>query len=274
MAEEIIDGNGDVRKLGLWVPAQKATTCKSYAESGMKVYTLEELRQFAKDGNTRGEFDESFVKDQKSHGSCNGFAAAAALTKARVRRRLPRVDLSGAFVYSLINNGSDDGSDLESGMGELETSGSCSDTLVTWDMIYPRQQPAAAKAEALRYRMLPGERFHVTSEAELFSALYEGFPVVFAVDVDDSFMRLDSDGVAGSGRGQGNHSVHGDGYYARANGELVADGVNSWNTSYGNRGRMGLTWAKHFARTAKYHYFYPIRSTIDDPHGTNPPAIN
>jgi hypothetical protein len=271
---QIIDDYGVPRELGT-IPQLPGFTSAMpvYADSGKPMFTLDQLRTMAVERDTLGstKFDASFIKDQRSHGSCNGFAAAYALTKARIRRGLPRVDLSGAFAYSLMNGGRDNGSLLEDGMQAIMEHGIAPESLVKWDMIYPRQQPANAKAEALRYRAF--ECYAAPTELELFSGLAAGFDAVFAVDVNDSFMRLDRDGVAGGGRGVGNHAVSGDGYGVLPSGELFADGVNSWNTSYGAQGRMRLTYARHFANTTKYHMIYLVRSATDDPQGDNPPTI-
>ena len=56
--------------------------------------------------------------------------------------------------------------------------------------------------------------------------------------------------------------------------ELVADGANSWDLVYGDQGRMGLSWARHFHKTTQYHVFYAVKSSMDDPQGDNPPPVN
>lgn len=274
-AIDIIDGFGGPRKLGT-IPNTPGflTKFQPYAEAGKPMYSREQIVANAKVRDTRGssKFDPSWIMDQKSHGSCNGFAAAAASSKSRVRRGLTKVLLSGAFAYSLMNGGRDNGSVLVDGMELIQEHGIATADTVKWNQIYPRQyDKAKANAEAARFKM--EECYTLSSELELFSAMAANFDVVVAVDVNDAFMRLDSDGVVGGGRGVGNHSVSADGYWVTAGGVLVADGVNSWNTSYGNQGRMGLTWDRHFAQTVKHHGFYAIRTAIDDPLADNPPPL-
>lgn len=115
------------------------------------------------------------------------------------------------------------------------------------------------------------ECYQVNDADMLWSGLVSGFDGVVAVHADDGFMRLDANGVAGGGQGPGNHAVLSDGIYW-VGGEPAADGVNSWGLSYGDRGRMGLTWNRHFRPTVGNHAFYLIRSATDDSQGENPPV--
>lgn len=273
-APEIVDKIGEVRRLGtIPVPSGFTTTFASYAEAGRPMWTKAELINIAKSRNTRGsaKFDSSWILNQRSKGSCNGHAAASGTAKSRVRRGLKKVLLSGAYAYSLMNGGRDNGSTLSDGMAVIQERGIATLDTVQWNQIYPRDyDKAKADAEAARFRA--DECYVLTTEMELFSALAADFDVIFAVHVGNSFMHVNSSGVAGSDRGMGNHSVSGDGYWVERD-QLVADGVNSWDVTYGVQGRMGLTWDQHFAGTVQYHGFYAIRTAIDDPKDENPPAI-
>ena len=266
--------DGTIRKLGTIPQADGfVNEFPAYADAGHPMFTLDELRQYAGtiDTTGRSKFDSSWSKDQKSHGSCNGYAGAAALSRARVRRRLPRVDLSGAYLYSLINGGKDRGSLLNDGMNAIQQHGICTEATVGWDAIYPNRQPAGAAAEAKRF--VAHECYGLHSEEELFSALMAGFDCVVAVDVDNSFMKLDGSGVAGGGRGPGNHAINLDGYKVLSDGTLAADNLGSWGVNVHDKGRCWLTWRRHFAQTVKKHGFYAIRSASDDPQGENPPDV-
>lgn len=261
--------DGTVVGTGLQVPTSLATAFSAYEADG-PMFEWDQIEAIAKAGGDRGRdrFDISWIKNQRSHGSCNGFAGALALSRSRVRRGLERVDLSGAYLYSLINGGRDQGSLLEDGLRVMQSRGVATEQTVAWDAIYPgRYDRSKADAEAARFRGF--ECYAVRSDRGLFSALAAGFDCVVAVHADSGFMRLDSRGVAGGGNGPGNHAVLVDGLWW--DGEVIADGVNSWGTSYGDQGRMGLSWKRHFARTTQYHLFYAIRSTSDDPQGSNPP---
>lgn len=269
----INDDQGFQRKLGCLPNVPGFTsTFKTYESSG-PMFSMNDLVKLAQYNDTKGrsKFDPSWIMDQKSHGSCNGFAAAGALSRSRVRRGLEKVLLSGAYAYSLMNGGRDQGSTLEDGMRVVQERGIATLQTVPWDAIYPsRYNRAIADAEAARFKAF--ECYQVNTELELFSAVAAGFDVVVAVHVGGSFQRLNSDGIAGVDRGAGNHSVGGDGY-AEIKGRLVLDMFNSWNTSFGDQGRCYLTWDGHLAQTVQYHRFYAYRSTTDDPQGNNPPVL-
>lgn len=249
-------------------PTNRVSAFPVYAESG-PMFTRDELIALGKTKTARGshKFDSTFIKNQGHRSSCNGFAGAAALTRARIRRGLPRVDLSGAYLYSCINGGKDQGSMLEDGMKALMVRGCATEHTVGPDAIYRQSYPTAkADAEAKQYMAFecysvpPGEDF----EQMLFSGLAAGFDAVVAVHADDAFMHLDGRDVAKGGNGPGNHAVMCDGFWTDPNNqELIGDGVNSWGTTYGMSGRMGLTYRQHFVHTMKYHQFYLIRSTND-----------
>jgi hypothetical protein len=256
---------------GLQTPTTLATAFPLYEDAG-PMLTDAQIESAAKSGACRGStrFDASWIGNQRNHGSCNGFAGAKALQRARVRRGLTRVNLSGAYLYSLINGGRDGGSMLDDGMRTIQTRGVATEETVPWDRIYPSQYDRAkADAEAAKHKGL--ECYAVRTRQALFSALALGFDCVVAVHADNGFMQIDQDGVAGGGNGPGNHAVGADGLFwsARRN-RPVADGYNSWATTYGVQGRMGLDWNAHFSPTTGNHVFYAIRSAIDG--GEGPPA--
>ena len=228
-----------------------------------------EIEDIAKSGSADGRNlfpRREWVTDQKSHGSCNGFAGAGALSAARVRRGLEKVVLSGAYLYSLINRGRDQGSLLNEGMAVLQTRGCATAATVPWDDIYPRQQRPEAAKEAGRFKAF--ECYKVGTQIGFWSALALGFDVVVAVHAGNNFMRLGPNEVAGMDRGPGNHAVRADGIAWV--GEPAATHIGSWNVSYGKEGGSLLTW-KHFAQTFAHHDFYAVRSTTDDPDADNPP---
>lgn len=262
--------DGTVVGTGCLTPPNKLTMFLSYVSAGPMLSRQQLIDMAPRQAIGVNSFDASFIKNQKSHGSCNGFAGATALTKARIRRGLERLDLSGAYLYSLINGGRDRGSMLEDGMRVMQERGVASESTVDWDQIYPSQyNKSKADLEAADNRAF--ECFAIFDELELFSALASGFDVVVAVHADNGFMKMDSHGVAQGGQGGGNHAVGADGYwYNEATKEFVADGVNSWGTTYGIQGRMGMTWNRHFRPTVRNHQFYGIRSTLDSKDGRNP----
>jgi len=258
----IIDG--EEKGTGLLLPPVACFSTLPIWENRLPVWNEAEILDTARSGLMDGRklFGRDWIKDQKSHGSCNGFAGASALSRSRVRRGLDRVDLSGAYLYSLINGGQDRGSMLDDGMNTIQQRGIAPESLVAWDQIYPRQYDRAkADAEAGKYK--GWECYAVKTLPGLWTALAAGWDCVVAVHAGDNFMRAGVNGVVGVENGPGNHAVAADGvYYSDRAGQLVACGVNSWNTAYGVEGRMGLTEA-HFRQTMQHHVFYAIRSTTD-----------
>jgi hypothetical protein len=249
---------------GLQIPVRLSDAFPLYESSG-PMLTDAQIEDIAKSGTARGRdrFDESWIGNQRDKGSCNGWAGAKVLQRARVRRGLPRVNLSGAYLYSLINGGRDNGSMLDDGMAAIQSRGVATEETVPWDRIYPSQYDRAkADAEAVKYKGF--ECYAVRTRAALFSALALGFDCVVAVHADNGFMQVDADAVAGGGNGPGNHAVGADGiYWSPRRNRPVADGYNSWSLTYGVRGRMGLDWNAHFAPTTQYHQFFACRSTTD-----------
>lgn len=228
--------------------------------------TVEQLTKLAQDPayDGRKKFDPSYIADQKSHGSCNGYAGARALTRARVRRNLPKVLLSGAYLYSLMNGGRDEGSFIEDGV-KATVAGCATEATVNWDQIYPsKYDRAKAQAEAAKYKALETDIYTVSTAIGFLTGLALGFDGVCAVHVQNRFMRLGADGIAGVDAGPGNHAVGCDGI-TYAGGQVCGTGFNSWNLQYGDQGRMLLSPA-HWAQTLRYTKFYLIRSTTgEDP---------
>lgn len=268
MPDELIL-DGQVVGTGLLVPTSLMTSFPLYETSG-PMMSLDDIIAVAKQRPKfgRGFFDKTWIKNQRHYGSCQGFASAAAVSRARKRRGLDRVDLSGAYAYSLVNGGQDRGSMLEDGMVACQR-GYATEATVPWNKVFRSSyNTSVADAEAARFKAF--EVYAASTEIELFSGLAAGFDAVVAVHADNGFMRLDGRGVAGGGNGPGNHAVGADDLWW--DGGLVAAGYNSWDVTYGFEGKMGLTWSQHFRTTSQNHRFYLIRSTEDDPQGVNPPA--
>lgn len=259
--DQIIDRSGHVRRLGSLAPPEGFVSSFRTFEAEMPLYDDDEIRTIITDPGRvplRRVFPSYWITDQKSHGSCNGFAGAAALSKARWLRGIrDKMILSGAFLYSLINGGRDNGSMLEDGLREVQKTGICPASLVGWDAIYPKQQPANARSEAAKHKGM--KCYAVQTKQGFRSALAAGFPVIVAVQAGGNFQRLNAQGIAGVDSGGGNHAIHsydieiigGKEYY-------LTD--NSWGTSYGQSGRCLLAW-ESFAQTFGRHTFYAIAST-------------
>ncbi len=209
----------------------------------------------------RKKFGPQWIKNQGNLGACNGFAGSSALERARVRRGLPVVRLSGFGLYSAINGGRDQGSMLDDGM-EWITEKGCPPTSPDEQATYRWERvPEFSKREMSNYKA--HECYHLTSELELASALASGFDCVIAVHASDRWMQLDDEGVSLESNGVGNHAVLVDDVVVLKSGEFGFDMANSWDLRFGNQGRSYQTWKRHLRSTVENHYFYAIRSTSD-----------
>ena len=254
--------NGTRRKLGLLEPTYPRVDLGIPLMGHALLLDRDTQKHIAQSGtaDSRRVFNSSWIRNQGSHGSCNGFAGALALSRARRRVGLQRTILSGAYLYSLINGGRDQGSHLSAGMRTLADRGCATESTVKWDEIYPRKyDQRKADAEAARFQAF--ECYRLLELNDLWSALALGFDCVVAVHVGRRFSDLDRHGFAGVDRGYGNHAVACDGLIW-ADGQLAASAYNSWGTNWGQHGRMLLS-ADHFRETLSVHDFYAIRSASD-----------
>jgi len=219
------------------------------------------LERMAKDPVSVGRtiFGTDYIKSQVGN-SCNGVAGAMALTRSRVRRGLKRVDLSGGYLYSLINGNRDNGSMLDAGMKVIQDKGIAPVDLVPLDRLFRKQYDTSAADRAAK-KYMAYECYRCEEIEDLWTALALGWDCVVVVHVGNGFERFDSNGLAGYSRGQGNHAVGAQGILW-AGGEIVADAYNSWGKAWGNRGHMLLS-KRHFEQTIGVHSFYAIRSASD-----------
>jgi hypothetical protein len=224
------------------------------------------------DIDRRIELGDEYILDQKSHGSCVGFSSAHALMRLRKIEGMPYVKLSGAFVYSYINGGQDNGAIISDSLTELllppngNGHGTCTEAEAPWDAIYPSRIPASARTTALRFGIL--EAYKANNFAELVSGIQLGSIGVGAVMVGSRFSTLDSNGVAGFDNGPGNHSVCFDGVKRLPSGEWVLDLPNTWGLSFGERGRCRVT-QRHIESVEIDNYL--IRAATADPQDPNAP---
>lgn len=273
MNNQFLLPDGSVVGTGLQIPASTSGSDFPVYEDVGPMLTMDQIRAVAavRPRNGRNWFDARYCRNQRSHGSCQGFASAGAVTRARVRRGYTDgVILSGAYAYSLVNDGRDDGSLLSRGLLACQD-GYATEETVPWNAIYPSQYDVAkARAEAARYKAF--EVTEVRSERAYFSALASDFDVVVAVHVEDNFFRMMSDGTCGSSSGPGNHAVVTDGLCLIGD-VLAADHMGSWGPTNHDNGRALFTWDRHLRETTRWHVFYAIRSSSDDPRGANPPPV-
>ena len=269
------DTGGEPRKLGLLLPKQRVTSFARFRDK-VPVMDLAQIRKIIDDParkNGRKRFGPEYTKNQNGRGACNGYAEAGAAERARVRRGLEHIKLSGDFAYSQMNGGRDQGSMLDDGMRNSMKVGICSEDLVRkhnlrWEYRADRF-PKDCYEEAERFKNW--ECYSIETEQELYTALALDFDCVVAVQAGGRG-GLDQYGIVQWGNGPGNHSVMTDDvvYDARLGG-LKCDLQNSWDVTWGDQGRCYVTFERQLRQTVNCHGFYAVRSSIDDPQGENPP---
>lgn len=259
---------GEVRKLGLTEFSQE-TVMPAYAMSG-PMFTAEEIKEAITDAfwvKAAEVFGDLWIKDQNGRSGCAGYAAASALERARARRGLDYVELSGDGIYAAVNGGRDSGSGLENNMRWLRDNGIPMAADVPRHEYRKSRIPPEAYENGKRFKGV--ECFAIRTEIELASALVAGFPCVIACHAGNG--GRSPDGLIDWSNGVGNHSVVMDDIRLR-NGVLEFQIANSWGLRWGERGRGWLRWSNHLSNPVRHHMFYSIRTTTDDPQGDNPPA--
>lgn len=168
---------------------------------------------------------------------------------------------SGAWLYSLMNNGRDNGSALEDGLRKIHEVGCAPLSLVPYNQIYPHLQTNRSQAliEAAKHKGCNVDAIH--SIDELNNALVRGLMCIVAVMAGNNFMRLDANGVSGLDHGIGNHSIliQDIKWDGRA---FLYDHDGSWGLNILDKGNSWLR-EHHFTQTIKNHQFYAITSTTE-----------
>lgn len=184
------------------------------------------------------------IKDQADIGACMGHATA---TAAELAYRLAYGKLkqfSAWFVYATINGGRDRGATVGDAFKSIQEHGVCLDSSVP----YKEWRPARAltqqtRAEAALYRA--EHIYRLEDEDDLATAVMAADPVAFGTMISDGFNRLDSEGVPGSGGGQGGHAmaIFG-GMKKLRSGRWAYRVVNSWAPRWGLDGCCWMTYAQ------------------------------
>jgi hypothetical protein len=272
-----IELDGQQYFLGLNAPEQRPVSTRPFSVA-FPIPSPSELIKLAEDPqrpNLRERWaGRDWIGNQNPLSSCNGYANKHRAERCRALRGLKHVKLSGEGIYALMNGGRDQGSILSDGERLSVEVGFAPESLVPVRRFFTeRTLPQAARAEMHRFRI--DETYHVDTEQELIWALLNGFQAVVAVHANNSYMRLDREGVRGASNGVGNHAVAvQDVRYNRRTSEWEFDEVGSWDITNGDGGYAWLTWRKHLQRPNQMHRFNVARTTHDDPEDVNPPAVN
>lgn len=211
------------------------------------------------------------IKDQDGKGACNGHAAATDMEWARRIAGMPHVPLSAWYVYAILCNGWDRGSNIGDALRLCTDRGVCLEPSVPYATINPRRIPEAAHAEAKRFRI------EIGAKLEGFDALMTATqlrqPFNFSLCVGRGFDQLSAEGVVGYSRGAGNHAICGGlGAKRLSGGEWAIKFANSWGTRWGQGGYAWFT--RRHVEEQGWFEAYSISAATDDPQDdTRPPAV-
>lgn len=266
MSYEVIDGKYFTGNL---IPQSTETKFAAY-ESAQPMLTVAEIEKLVTSESrtpARKRFPAGqWIRNQGGRGSCNGYAGAWALARARVMAGLPFEALSGEYLYSLINGGRDGGSMLDDGMQAITEKGVARESLVKHESYLWNQMSQEARSDAPRFKAF--ECYAARTELGLASGLALGFVGVVAVHASNAWGSL-SNGVSRRSLGLGNHAVVCQDVLV-SNGKLLFDIANSWGKNWGDNGQTMNTWNDHFIEPVRNHVFYLIRGVTDDPQNPAP----
>ncbi len=162
-----------------------------------ETYNGDPSRTLPENCDLSGDFPK--VRDQGKMGACAAFALTSVFEF--MMRRLGRESdpLSPAFVYYNArvigeHRGVDSGTTLRDTIRALSESGVCLDEFMPYETATPQSEPTAEAVEDGRLRLVTGAAGIVVDEndedktlRDVKSALSDGFPVVTALRVLDSF---------------------------------------------------------------------------------------
>ena len=238
--------------------------------SRTELVRIVESEEYQKNVGGKAHYDKTWTKFQNGWGKCASSAATYAEEKTRYSGGQPRVELSDDYLYSLVNDGRDQGSTLGENLRAITQRGIATRRTVKEGQIFRNMyNTAVADKEALRFRAHEG--FATPSEQEVVAALATGKPVVIAIHVGRNWQNFDKDGVLIGDRGPGNHSEHLDHVrYNRQKGRFEFREHSSHGTSQGDGGFFWVTWEQHLATVHPSHTFYAVPNAIQDPFGISP----
>ena len=253
------DKQGIIRKLGLLMPTgEPLLMAKAYETLAYPILTDAEIIKLISNTEripARQLFDDHWVKegDQSTHGSCNGWMTASMLSKIRWKRGIrDGVVMSGSYIYAWINGNKDQGSSLSKDVDILTKYGAPPASLVPANLIYRKQMPKSADAEAAKHK---GFVMYYTDDLQAWkSGVALGGVGGMAVQVDSRFKNYSGNGIVPPAHGGGNHAVHADDIVTYK-GELCIDSPNNWGLGWGNKGR-GLFSFDSVEETSKVHKFW------------------
>ena len=270
--QEIVDNEGQVRKLGWLRPTESNKMARS-PRLGLKDYLESTNRGLIPRSqwtpvSRRSMFGPEFINDQKSSSGCSGWSGAQALMRLRRMYGMSFQKLSGAFLYSQVNGNKDNGSVILDVDNVLTRDGTCLESEFNFPKIFDRDVPPNARKTAERFRLLQSLTLDTFDEAATATIL--GFVVCYPLQVGSNFEKFDN-GVAGYAKGYGNHAVHGFGL-VNVNGIWCLETGNTWSRTWGPfRDGTVLVSEKAFAGLGGSDDSYCQIAPAADPQEENQP---
>lgn len=182
------------------------------------------------------------ILPQGNSNSCLPHSWSMAVDISLAESNLYRGPSSAWFLYSLINNGTDEGSSPGDAITALMTHGICPDTMVPRGTLGPPGYSAEAMAAASDCRLV--DHALITTWEEAVNAAYFGWALCFDIDAGDGNQQIETDprGVCSFFPGQTDHEIMaGEQYNILSDGTPVLGGRNPWGPDWGVKGRCWFT---------------------------------
>ncbi len=230
------------------------------------------------------------IGNQGQQGSCVAWATGYALKSyhERVERNWSydspvtggagnRV-FSPAYIYNQINGGRDDGSVIADALALMVRSGAAPWSAMPYNPNdYRTQPPRAAHQAAANYRAQSYKRLEAHNIDSIKAELSKGNPVVFGIGVDDAFYQVKSEVYdRNSGQFYGGHAMTLVGYddsKRSPNGHSGAfKMINSWGTSWGDRGYAWISY-RHWVASQPWALVMYDRTDSDNDSPDEPEQL-
>jgi hypothetical protein len=208
----------------------------------------------------------NWFPDQIDTSGCTGFSSAMVASKVRVLAGQQPVKLSGAYLYSLINGGSDNGSNIGDALNSIESHGVCSeascDVHRQRSFIY-RKNTKQFDAEAGRFRGIKSYRVHTAEQA--VATIQRGGILEYAIRAGrgTNFGRLDGEGVCAFTPGGSNHAVHADGF-KKTNSHGWCFDSQTWTKDFADKSRW--LWPIEYLLRTGGQEMWALFGMADDPN--------